>query len=107
MHYPVFYAVTGAVQGLTLNESFRRAEDTFLSIMKRHLTFWVPLQFFTLAFVPKDGQLPLILLFGLAWTVILSNLMGSAKYFSSYYLYLYLSYISLLKFTSMERYFKK
>ena len=85
LYYPVFYAVTGAVQGLTFNESLRRAEDTFGSIMKRHLMYWIPLQFFTLAFVPRDGQLPLLLLFGLIWTVILSNLMGYAKYFSSYY----------------------
>ena len=79
LYYPVFYAITGAVQGLTVEESITRAKETFIPIMKRNLLFWIPVQFVAFGFVEEDLQIPLLILCGLAWTVILSISAGAAK----------------------------
>lgn len=77
IYYPVFYAVTGAVQGLTIDQTVQRAKDTFIPLMKRNLLFWIPVQFGTFGFVQEDLQIPLLILCGLAWTVILSISAGA------------------------------
>ena len=77
VYYPVFYAVTGAVQGLTVNESIQRAKDTFVPLMKRNLLFWIPVQFGTFAFIEENLQIPILIACGLIWTIILSITAGS------------------------------
>ena len=77
VYYPVFYAVTGAVQGLTMNESIQRAKDTFVPLMKRNLLFWIPVQFGTFAFIEENLQIPILIACGLIWTIILSITAGS------------------------------
>jgi hypothetical protein len=42
LYYPVFFIVTGAVQGLTLDQTIARAQETFIPLMKRNLLFWIP-----------------------------------------------------------------
>ena len=79
LYYPVFYAVTGAVQGLTVEESITRAKETFIPIMKRNLLFWIPVQFIAFGFVQEDLQIPVLIVCGLVWTVILSISAGAAK----------------------------
>ena len=78
IYYPVFYAVTGLVQGLTLKGTIRRAKETFLLLMKRNMMFWIPIQFLAFGFIQKHLQIPVLILCGLAWTVILSLSAGSA-----------------------------
>jgi len=79
LYYPVFYAVTGAVQGLTVEETITRAKETFIPLMKRNLQFWIPVQFFAFAFVEENLQIPILIVCGLVWTVILSIVAGAAK----------------------------
>ena len=79
LYYPVFYAVTGAVQGLTIDQTIQRAKDTFVPLMKRNLLFWIPVQFFAFAFVEENLQIPILIVCGLVWTIILSMSAGAAK----------------------------
>lgn len=78
-YYPVFYAVTGTVQGLTLEQTIQRAKDTFIPLMKRNLMFWIPVQFGVFGFVEESLQIPLLIVCGLVWTVILSISAGAVK----------------------------
>jgi hypothetical protein len=57
-YYPAFFAVTGAVQGLDLEGSVKRAKDTFLPLMKKNLLFWLPVQFVQFGFIQEDLQIP-------------------------------------------------
>mmetsp|Transcript_7758 Transcript_7758/g.12842 ORF Transcript_7758/g.12842 Transcript_7758/m.12842 type:complete len:305 (+) Transcript_7758:150-1064(+) len=79
LYYPVFFALTGFVQGLTSDQAIQRAQETFLPLMKRNLLFWIPVQFVQFGFVPTDLQIPFLSICGLCWTFILSAYAGSAK----------------------------
>lgn len=83
LYYPVFFALTGVVQGLTTTQSIDRAKQSFLPLMKRNLLFWIPVQFITFAFIEGDLQIPLLCVSGLLWTIILSVSAGSATKYSS------------------------
>lgn len=78
-YYPVFYAVTGAVQGLTVDETMQRARETFVPLMKRNLLFWIPIQFAVFGFCEEPLQIPILTLCGLIWTFILSFVAGSVQ----------------------------
>lgn len=78
-YYPVFFAVTGAVQGLTIKETMDRAKESFWPLMTRNWLFWIPVQFAVFGFVPdEDAQISILIACGLVWTVILSAIAGSA-----------------------------
>jgi protein Mpv17 len=79
LYYPVFYAVTGTVQGLSMDETIQRAKDTFIPLMKRNLLFWIPIQFGAFGFIQEDLQIPVLILCGLVWTIILSISAGAVK----------------------------
>lgn len=79
LYYPVFYAITGAVQGLTIEQTVQRAKDTFILLMKRNLLFWIPVQFGVFGFVEESLQITMFIIFGLIWTVILSISAGSVQ----------------------------
>jgi protein Mpv17 len=80
LYYPFFFAVTGAVQGLSPQETLERAKTTFVPLMTRNLVFWIPVQFGVFLTIPDQAtQIPVLIGFGLIWTVILSVLAGSAK----------------------------
>ena len=79
VYYPVFFAVTGAVQGLTIKETMNRAKESFWPLMTRNWLFWVPVQFSVFEFVPdKDAQISILIACGLVWTIILSAMAGAA-----------------------------
>jgi len=82
-YYPVFFTLTGAMQGLDWNDSWSRAKENFVPLMKRNLLFWIPVQDVQFAFVPTDLQIPFLSCAGLAWTFILSLAAGSAKTYSA------------------------
>ena len=44
LYYPVFFTLTGFLQGLTQEQSLQRAQENFLPLMKRNLLFWIPVQ---------------------------------------------------------------
>jgi protein Mpv17 len=79
LYYPVFYAVTGAVQGLTVHETIQRAQETFVPLMKRNLLFWIPIQFAVFGFCEEPLQIPILIVCGLVWTFILSLVAGSVQ----------------------------
>eukprot|EP00980_Cylindrotheca_fusiformis_P021314 scaffold8211_cov117-Cylindrotheca_fusiformis.AAC.10 len=78
-YYPVFFSLTGAIQGLSVSGSITRAQENFLPLMKRNLMFWIPVQFVQFGYIQEDLQIPFLSICGLAWTFILSVAAGSAK----------------------------
>ena len=47
--------------------------------MKRNLQFWIPVQFAVFGFVDVDLQIPILIVAGLVWTIILSVLAGNVS----------------------------
>lgn len=78
-YYPAFFALTGAIQGLTVSGAISRAQENFVSLMKRNLLFWIPVQFVQFGYIQEDLQIPFLSVCGLAWTFILSVAAGSTK----------------------------
>ncbi|KAL3804697.1 hypothetical protein HJC23_008512 [Cyclotella cryptica] len=83
LYYPVFFTLTGYIQGLNLEEGITRAKQNFFPLMKRNLLFWVPVQFIQFCYIPTDLQIPFLSCAGLAWTFTLSILAGRAKSYSN------------------------
>lgn len=79
LYYPAFFAISGAVQGLSAEGSVKRAVENFVPLMQRNLLFWIPVQFVQFGWVPEDLQIPFLSVCGLAWTFILSVAAGSTK----------------------------
>ena len=79
IYYPLFFAITGAVQGLSISESARRARSRFTNLTIRNWTFWVPAQFVQFFFIGIEWQVPYTCAMGLVWNVILSAAAGSAQ----------------------------
>jgi protein Mpv17 len=79
LYYPVFFAMTGAIQGLSPEGSIERAKEKFLPLMSRNLLFWLPVQFIQFGFVEENMQIPFLSVCGLAWTFILSIMAGNAN----------------------------
>lgn len=79
LYYPAFFALTGAVQGLTPSGAMTRAKENFIPLMKRNLLFWIPMQFIQFEYIQDDLQIPFLSVCGLAWTFILSVAAGSTK----------------------------
>ncbi|KAL3907495.1 MAG: hypothetical protein SGARI_003511 [Bacillariaceae sp.] len=79
LYYPAFFALTGAIQGLTPSGAVTRAKENFLPLMKRNLLFWIPVQFIQFGYIQEDLQIPFLSVCGLAWTFILSTAAGNAK----------------------------
>ena len=78
LYYPVFFSVTGFVQGLSWSETKHRAQTTFLSLMQRNWLFWIPVQFAVFGFCPQpDWQISILIVCGFLWTVILSFAAGT------------------------------
>lgn len=78
-YYPVFFSLTGFIQGLSASGAIHRAKENFLPLMKRNLMFWIPVQFVQFGYIQEDLQIPFLSICGLAWTFILSVAAGSAK----------------------------
>jgi hypothetical protein len=79
VYYPLFFAVTGAVQGLTTEQSLARARSQFGYLTLRNWSFWVPAQFCQFAFLDLEWQVPYTCVMGLAWNIILSAWAGDAR----------------------------
>jgi len=79
IYYPVFYALTAFVQGLSRENAIERAKETFIPLMKRNYLFWIPVQFAVFGFIEEDLQIPLLCVSGVIWTIIMSLAVGSTK----------------------------
>ena len=83
LYYPVFFTVSGTIQGLSVPHMIARAQETFVPLMQRNLLFWIPIQFIQFGYIQEDLQIPFLSCAGLAWTFILSMYAGSAKSYNS------------------------
>ena len=83
LYYPVFFTVSGTIQGLSASHMIARAQETFVPLMQRNLLFWIPIQFIQFGYIQEDLQIPFLSCAGLAWTFILSMYAGSAKSYNS------------------------
>jgi len=79
VYYPLFFSLTGLVQGLTAAETLARAREKFLPLIGRNLQFWLPVQIIQFEYVPEELQVTWVAAFGLIWKIILSTLAGNAK----------------------------
>ena len=52
IYYPLFYAITGPMQGLTKDESIERARSQFVPITIRNWKFWIPANFAQFVLLP-------------------------------------------------------
>lgn len=79
IYYPLFFSLTGYVQGLSIDATIDRAQTTIIPLLKRNWTFWIPVQYFQFGYVDEPLQIPFLCVVGLAWTFILSVAAGSVK----------------------------
>ena len=79
IYYPLFFGITGAVQGLSTAESTERARGSFVPLTVRNWKFWIPAQYCQFAFLAEQWQVPYTCGMGLIWNVILSAAAGSAR----------------------------
>ena len=78
VYYPLFFAVTAAVQGLSAKQGVERAKEKFWPLMSRNLVFWLPVQYVQFALIPGSWQVTYVCIMGLVWNVILSAVAGDA-----------------------------
>jgi len=79
VYYPLFFALTGAIQGLSPAASLRRARANFLPLMGTTLKFWLPLNLVQFSVMPVGWQVPFVCAVGFAWTAILSVKAGKCS----------------------------
>ena len=79
IYYPLFYAITGPMQGLTQDESIERARSQFVPITIRNWKFWIPANFAQFVLLEEQYQVPYTCVMGLIWNVILSASAGAAR----------------------------
>jgi hypothetical protein len=79
IYYPVFFSLTGYVQGLTKEQTIERVQTTIVPLLKRNWLFWIPVQYFQFGYVDEPLQIPFLCVVGLAWTFILSLAAGSVS----------------------------
>lgn len=79
IYYPVFFSLTGYVQGLSQEATIERVKTTIGPLLKRNWTFWIPVQYFQFGYVDEPLQIPFLCVVGLAWTFILSVAVGSVS----------------------------
>jgi Mpv17 / PMP22 family len=82
-YYPIFFTLTGMLQGLTIPQMIQRAQENFIPLMKRNLLFWIPIQYIQFSSISDELQIPFLSVCGLLWTFILSIRAGSTKQYSS------------------------
>jgi len=74
VYMPLFFAVTGSLAKLDLEQSTDRAKDMYIPLLQRNYFYWLPVQFFQFLVVPANYQILFISVASLVWTVILSSL---------------------------------
>ena len=72
VYYPLFFAITGHLQGLTFKQSFERAKRRYAGLLGVSTAFWLPVQLLQFLCVPAKYQVPFISLAGCVWNIILS-----------------------------------
>ena len=81
VYYPLYFAITGPLQGLSLKETLHRARTQYGTLFGFNLCFWFPVQTVQFAVVPERFKVPFICLCSVIWNFILSTLSGSVAKF--------------------------
>jgi len=68
----MYHGAMGAMQGLTLDQIYKRIEDVLWDTQKAQWVFWIPVQLLNFRFVPVRHQLNVVLLTSVVWTALLS-----------------------------------
>ena len=82
-YYPLFFTLTGYMQGLRNDEIVTFAKQSIGKLLVRNWSFWIPVQFFQFGYVDEDFQIPFLCVVGLIWTLILSLSAGSTSAFKT------------------------
>jgi len=77
--FPLFFGVTGVVQGLSRDASLKRLRENYLPMCLKSVRFWFPIQILQFLFVPLDWQVSTIQFISFVWNMILSSLQGSCN----------------------------
>jgi len=78
VYMPLFFGVTGAVGGLSVEQSLARAQSLYLPLLQRNYLYWIPMQFIQFYVLPVDLQVPFVCVASLVWTIILSSISSNA-----------------------------
>ena len=78
VYMPLFFAFTGLISGLDVNQSIARGRSLYFPILKRNYFYWLPVQFFQFLLVPMDFQIPFVSAASLIWTIVLSSIGGGS-----------------------------
>lgn len=79
LYYPIFFAFTGFIQGLSARQSLNRMKRQFFPCWKRNLMFWIPTQMVLFGAIDEKWQIPFACLMGMLWSMILSKTAGNTK----------------------------
>jgi hypothetical protein len=78
-YYPVFFTLTGLLQGLSVSQTFERAKALFMPCWRTNLIFWIPVQMIMFGLVDEKWQIPFACIMGIVWSSILSIMAGKVK----------------------------
>ena len=78
IYYPIFFATTGVVQGLSRQQVLQRAWRELPRVFGWNMCYWIPVQLVQYAFVPMAWKISFLCSMGFMWTIALSRLAGSA-----------------------------
>ncbi|KAJ1455465.1 hypothetical protein M885DRAFT_519902 [Pelagophyceae sp. CCMP2097] len=76
LYLPLIFLITGAVRGLSIEDSFARAKASYLPLFLRNGRFWWPTQVVQFLWVPSDWQVPFCIFAGFFWSVLLTRQIG-------------------------------
>lgn len=79
LYYPIFFAFTGFIQGLSFRQSIIRMKKQYFPCWRRNLMFWIPTQMVLFGVVAEKWQIPFACLMGMLWSMILSKTAGNTK----------------------------
>ena len=77
--FPLFFGVTGAVQGLSRQASWQRMRENYLPMCWHSLVFWFPIQIVQFLVLPLKWQASSVQAISFVWNMILSSLVGSCN----------------------------
>eukprot|EP00956_Cyclotella_meneghiniana_P004536 scaffold5584_cov76-Cyclotella_meneghiniana.AAC.6 len=68
----LYHGAMGAMQGMGLDQIYKRIEDVLWDTQVAQWKFWIPVQLLNFQFVPVKHQLNVVLLTSIVWTALLS-----------------------------------
>jgi len=77
--FPLFFAVTGCVQGLSAAQSMQRLRENYLPMCWSSMKFWVPVQIAQFLWLPLKWQVSCVQAVSFVWNMVLSSLCGNCN----------------------------